>query len=644
MIFRPSLLGVWAGGGGVSLADAILLYRFDEGSGDDVINHGSLAPDGTVDAGTITWSALGGIISGTAGTDAITVQNLTAGAIFAAFKLPAAGTADMGLFADAGNDMDLILRSYPGVMSFKFGDSYATASFGQPNDDEWHILEGTYDGTTIKFRIDGFPLKETAAASKTATLQNVVLGALNNGSGITTATIGHLAVFDTSPNDHDSAAIRAGIQSTMETRGAVFPSVKHGVIIEGDSISANGNIQRIAVWGNTTPYARNFAVGGSSIEVDLGSGNATMRERIEAVAAAVNACDRASLFLMIGANDLTTIGTAAYMTQLESYCDDLRTMVTVPLDIYVKEPTPMSSAPFNVLRATLISLLVAAEGTFFDVLIRTSLDTVMGSDAAGSDTDLFYDGTHPTDLVLDRLARNDLAAWQRHNDAAFALSDYAPAQWFDAQAANGVLDATFGSISNGEAVGRWVDLTTGTAHNAEKSGSEPAPVYAAAGLNGHPSLHFNAAGVVLGHGYAPPSSKTATLFVVASVTGGQASDRAMYGTDGAFTADGIRVFSRAGGNNWGVLTAGFGWATGPDIQAAGLSILCVARDAGPGHLWTNGTRNVAFDGTYNSGTGNIGGDLAQTTIGHYGEIAYIEDTLTSEEIKRCMAGLLAKWS
>jgi lysophospholipase L1-like esterase len=627
-----------------SLSSAILLYRFDEGSGTTLTNHGTLAPDGTATAGAITWNAQGAVISTSAGVDAITTQNLTAGTVFCAFKLPTSSTADQGLFADTGNDFDLMLRSSPGTPRFKFGAISAVASFGQPNDGLWHILEGTYDGTTVRLLVDGFPLKETAASSLTATLSNLVIGALNHGGGISAATIGYLAVYEQALSPSQRQSLRTQIRSIMVNRGAAFAAVKDGILYEGDSITASANLSAMTIWGNTSMYAKNFAVGGSTIEHDFG-GNATMRERIQDVADAINACDRVSLFIMVGANDLITIGTSAYMAQLQDYCDDLRAMVDVPLDIYVKRPTARSDSGFNTLRDALGPLLAAAEGTFFQVYIDTQADPLMGPNSAGSDTEWFSDGTHTTPAGDLRVLRNDKAAWKIRNGIASTAADFNPAHWMDAQDTSTILDASLGSISNGEEVGRWTNKGSSAIAgiHPEKPSGVPAPVYNSSGVNGHPTVQATATGQILVHSYIPPTNMRQCVFLVVSTKGGQTGDRLMYSSHDSFDSRGYDVFSRAGGNNWGVFGGGFE-TSGVDIQGAGLRVLFWNRAGGAGDMWTNSVKGASASGSHGSTPGCICGQLSQTTLGHYCELGAIEDTLTPNEVIGLSASLLAKWS
>lgn len=612
--------------GRVNLDDAILSYHFDEGSGDDVINHGTLAPDGTVDAGAIAYEATGAVISVTAGTGSVPLQALTQATVFAAFKWEPADDGEYGLFATPANDFLLTVEMNPLVPKFRFGDTNCSASFSQLHDGNWHILEGVYDGAEIRLLLDGVTLQVTAAAGKECDMENLVLGAFNNGGGIFPGIHGYLTVFDTALSSGKRSSARRQIREIMEDRGATFPTPRQ-VVIVGDSIIASINTGMVTYTGQSYPHSRNMAVGGYDI--------ADLVAQAPQVDAQLVSGIRNSLVVAIGRNSFGTGEQTTYLADLQAYV--AARFAAGWADVYICTMLPSTAGGFNTWRNARNAEIRANTGSWHSGTVDIGADSIMGLDAAASDTNIYYDGTHlePTGVGYARFAREIKAGLDFYTGVAVDIDDYSPGHYLH------VINSTVTPRTNGVAVDTVEDLAganDGTGQVSHK------PTYTAAGFNGGPGITF-AADQSLYHSYAVGAGQVMTSFHVVSANT-QTGLRGIYASAGNNSNE-MMILSRvSGSSNWGSFSSGGDQAATSDIQGDGALVLEIVRTGAGGSFYINGVADGTFTAALGQAQGHVGGlyGAGQGLSGTWGASLVIPSVLTPSERKRIRAQLADDFS
>lgn len=275
------------------------------------------------------------------------------------------------------------------VFTFKSSNLRATAA--TLNDGNWHLLVGTYDGTTQRLFVDGFELANATTTQTSITMQQVVLGNFNN-AGYWPGDIAYAAIYNTGHSAANIAQNTTFIQEKMSQRGITLASAPKIVVFDGDSISVNpgstANFPYVAITSLAAPVpGRSFAVVGSAIS-DLVSR-----------AASVDALYSASrtknvLFVLIGRNDLPALGTSTWYANLKTYCAARK---AAGWTVVIGTLLPSTATGFNALRNTANSLIIAEPlGTYWDAVCRFDQVANMGADGDAANTTYYADGTHPT--------------------------------------------------------------------------------------------------------------------------------------------------------------------------------------------------------------------------------------------------------
>lgn len=168
---------------------------------------------------------------------------------------------------------------------------------------------------------------------------------------------------------------------------------------EGDSITI-GAVANTVPYPILLPYSYQLAVGG-----DAASGGSTVAT-LSARAATTDAYKpgtfgagvvRYALTVLIGYNDMNSGGldAATFCTNLATYLDARR---TAGWYVGIATILPGTAVGFNAKRNTANATIAGWVGTHCDFLIDFAADATMGPDAAASDTSLYGDGIHPTQL------------------------------------------------------------------------------------------------------------------------------------------------------------------------------------------------------------------------------------------------------
>ena len=176
---------------------------------------------------------------------------------------------------------------------------------------------------------------------------------------------------------------------------------------EGDSITSAPAIgsyaHKYGVNASTTTFGSVRAVSGSTI-ADLVS----RASAVDAIIPPALAGRKPILSVLIGRNDLLTLGTSTWLTNLAAYLDARRSAGwTVALGTIL----PATAGGFNVARNTANATLSTWVGTHCDAIIDFAANATMGPDAAASNATYYSDGTHPTaagQVILETVARTVL--------------------------------------------------------------------------------------------------------------------------------------------------------------------------------------------------------------------------------------------
>jgi lysophospholipase L1-like esterase len=208
--------------------------------------------------------------------------------------------------------------------------------------------------------------------------------------------------------------LSAGEVTSLNTRvhnlqRALNRALKH-VVFEGDS-RTNGNGAAIpyptlvgTALGQPPLFVHNFSVSSATI-----SGGSTPANSLTSRAATVNATFSTLLYnadvfmALAGHNDLDQGDSAATaFAEYKAYYQALRTAAPWVKLIAATEP-PSTKAGINAKRNA-FNTLVRDDPSFYDALCDIGGDPVMGPDAAASDTNLYYDGTHLTQTGQNNIA------------------------------------------------------------------------------------------------------------------------------------------------------------------------------------------------------------------------------------------------
>lgn len=185
----------------------------------------------------------------------------------------------------------------------------------------------------------------------------------------------------------------------LGSRGASGPAVPATITklaADGDSNAANtaGSWSYIRRWMEAHPGipSQNFAVAGATFDPATGPGNNLM-DRIPTIAA----YGPSDVIIHCGGNDVgTSSGAATLNYLLNTYLPALRSAIP-GVRVHVAEITAGTvPANRNTERAVYNAGIRAAVGNQIDSIIPIGTHPVIGPDAAGSDTSLFYDGRHMT--------------------------------------------------------------------------------------------------------------------------------------------------------------------------------------------------------------------------------------------------------
>lgn len=285
--------------------------------------------------------------------------------------------------ASAGN-------SY-GATFFFGGQSTVNLAYSVKLDDgNWHVLTGTYDGTTLKLYVDAALVASKAVACSAYTLKNFMLSN-QNASAFFPGYIGAMAIFSEGHTLAQVKAVNTDLYALLAPRGITITHARNYLASEGDSFTGTpagiGYVWKMVSNINPKiPAAQNFAQGGSTL--------VTATARAATVDAVLDSSRAHNILtVLFGANDLQTLTDVQFESQLQTYCQARR---TAGWKVIVGTVLPSTGAGYNTKRNAVNTWIRANWASFADGVADQAADPVIGPDAAAADPTYYSGGLHPT--------------------------------------------------------------------------------------------------------------------------------------------------------------------------------------------------------------------------------------------------------
>jgi len=255
----------------------------------------------------------------------------------------------------------------------------------------YHVLTWRYNGSTREMWIDDCKLHSLSGSVSSFTIQDFNLGIVNSTSLYAGEKLYAAALWDSALSDADVLIAKTVLAGKATAAGLTIANIDRVYCAEGDSISGAAATCWPYVYGPNASlkvFGKVFAVSSSTI-ASMTSRAATL----DAVLPADRTGRKFILSVLIGANDLVSLGAATYLTNLGTYLD---ARVAAGWTVALCTPTPSTASGFNTQRALILSTMRGWVGTKCAAIIDFAADATMGPDAAASNGTLYSDGTHPT--------------------------------------------------------------------------------------------------------------------------------------------------------------------------------------------------------------------------------------------------------
>jgi lysophospholipase L1-like esterase len=291
---------------------------------------------------------------------------------------------------------------------FKFNGSAALGYAATLNDGVWHVLTGTYDGTTLRVYLDDAEIGSKSASISPIQVSQLFLSNFNDVA-FWPGTIGYAALYNVGHSASTVLSNVAILQRLMASRGVTMTNLSKFLAFEGDSITdpadnVNGASKYYyTAFTSLSPVVqgRNFAITGSTV--------ADLTSRASSVDAVYKASRTKNVeVVLIGANDLLGGAAATFVANLKTYC--LARKAT-GWQVVVLTVTPRTNSGFNATRNA-ANTLIRADPSFYDALADVAADVDVGCDACASNTTFYSDGTHPTPAGHAKIAPYVISALQ----------------------------------------------------------------------------------------------------------------------------------------------------------------------------------------------------------------------------------------
>lgn len=404
---NPGLIGIGSSNG--STAADILICDLRVYSGSSDLGAGSYA--GNLELGIDAWDttpsyasgaldmSAGGVGLAQFGTDT-TLSTFTCQALVS--KINAGGSGgNFGLLSKAQAFTTFSMMTEKATVPFTYFQSAVNVAAPIQQAGLWvagskgyHVVTVRYDGTTFTYWIDDVQILTSTVSLSSVTVADLYM------NFVSTVTLyggnkfaGSLALWSRSLSD---AEVRAAVtlqQSRAALSSITATSATRVLVAEGDSITAQAICYPWLFGPNASPalYGVDYAVSGSAI-ADL----VTRAPLVDAALPTNRSGRKFILSVLIGANDLVSLGTSTWLTNLASYLDARRGAGWL---VALITPTPQTAGVgpgFNAARATILPTIRAWTGVHCDAIADFAAEATMGPDAAASNATYYSDGKHPT--------------------------------------------------------------------------------------------------------------------------------------------------------------------------------------------------------------------------------------------------------
>lgn len=332
-----------------------------------------------------------------------TISNFTAYATVKWTRAPV--NVHTGIFFTDGNFRLGVQGSTIGttnnVPDFYFNGNESTVNTVNVNQfplNQWHTMVSCRQGTSFKTYIDDLLVNDvTIAATNTALVNLFNYGNYQDLLKPWAGEIGELLFYDTAHSKLQVFYTTGALRLRMQEKALSINPVEKFALMEGDSITATVAVtsycKRAVFLSSPTFSYYNTATSGATPTI------VASRAASDDAYLLNNTCSRRknilSVFITNGPDTDTN-----YFNNVKTYCQARQ---AAGWKVIMCTITPSTAVGFNAARNTQ-NTAIRADPSFYDALSDFAADPTMGPDAAASDTSLYSDGKHPTNLGHSILA------------------------------------------------------------------------------------------------------------------------------------------------------------------------------------------------------------------------------------------------
>jgi lysophospholipase L1-like esterase len=266
----------------------------------------------------------------------------------------------------------------------------------------YHTITHRYDGTDLSLWLDDILLFSVEASVSPYTIADLWVGIVATTGLYSGLKVHSIALYGSALTDEQIRTAHS-VLSAKATVDGLTMATSRILVTEGDSITSSDGSYAFLFGANANPavLGNNIAKSGSVIGLADGSTAGSMFERAATVDSIIPPTPGSREFVisvLIGANDLVTLGASTFLERLAAYCDARR---LAGWTVVVCTALPNTTGGFNAERATANTAIRTWVGVHADAICDFDTEATMGIDGNGSttgpwDTTYYSDGLHPT--------------------------------------------------------------------------------------------------------------------------------------------------------------------------------------------------------------------------------------------------------
>lgn len=268
----------------------------------------------------------------------------------------------------------------------------------------YHVLTSRYDGTNLDVWIDDVMAMRSARSISSFSVADLFFNIFGTPSTYTgNKYAGTIALWDRALSDSEVRAAVSEQQQRAARSGITATSLDRFLIAEGDSITG-GNTYGDGVHGSDHPYVFGAHASPALYGVDYAisfSRIAELNGRASAVDAALppnRAGRKFILSVLIGTNDLVSLGSSTWETNFNAYLDARRAAGWGYIVCSTLLPLDTATHPgYEALRSVVNPDIRVNPRC--DRVVDYAADPDIGTQAAGDDDALYPDNIHPSTTV-----------------------------------------------------------------------------------------------------------------------------------------------------------------------------------------------------------------------------------------------------